>query len=143
MVLCRFTSARSLGGAEVPSSRMALGASLVKSPQSGIVQPIIPHCQVGSGDSQCERRLRDIPEDAWKKTTLRCGNILPQPRDLHSSTLELATDLLLGGLLRQSCLQVSASTCLFSRSAGPFSKLTGPLESPCEEAAEGCDFRSR
>ena len=97
MVLRRVTSARSLGGAEVPSSRMALGASLVNSPQSGIVQPIVPHCQVGSGDSQCERRLRDIPEDAWKKTTLRCGNILPQPRDLHSSTLDLATGLLLGG----------------------------------------------
>ena len=55
----------------------------------------LPHCQVGSSsaDSQCERKLRDILEDAWKKTSLRCGNILPQPRDLHSSALGLATDL--------------------------------------------------
>ena len=97
MVLRRVTSARSLGGAEVPSRRMALGASLENSPRSGIVQPIVPHFQVGSGDSQCERRLRDIPEDAWKKTTLRCGNILPQPRDLHSSAIGLATGFLLGG----------------------------------------------
>ena len=108
MVLRRVTSARLLRGAEVPSSRVALGASLVNSPRSGIVQPIVPHCQVGSGDSQCERRLRDIPEDAWKKTTLRCGNILPQPRDLHSSTLELATGLLLGG---SSAPVLPASEC--------------------------------
>ena len=78
------TNARLPRGVEVPSSHSALGASLVNSRRSGIVLPIIPHIQVGSEDSHCERKSWDISEDAWKKTTLQCGNDLPQPRDFHS-----------------------------------------------------------